>query len=115
MRVAAELGLEYLWVDAVCILQNDSEEMVQEIAKMGDIYQGATFTIATSTALSNDEGFLGLRSAKETYGVQFEDETERRIPLMLFHHPTLPSEYPLHSRGWALQEGNSKRVFETDS
>lgn len=57
MRVVAELGLEYLWVDAVCILQHDTEDMVEEITKMGDIYQGASFTIAASTALGSNEGF----------------------------------------------------------
>jgi hypothetical protein len=38
IEVARELSVPYLWVDSVCIAQDDPEEIAQEIDKMSHIY-----------------------------------------------------------------------------
>lgn len=37
--ITRELGLEYLWIDSLCIVQDSQEDWEKESAKMGDIYR----------------------------------------------------------------------------
>ena len=42
MRIAVFASLRVLWVDAVCINQNDEDEKSEQVPKIGGIYGGAT-------------------------------------------------------------------------
>jgi Heterokaryon incompatibility protein (HET) len=53
-----KLGLHFLWVDAICIVQDDAIFMTQELALMPEIYCNATLTICASRTSSCDDGFL---------------------------------------------------------
>jgi hypothetical protein len=53
-----QLGILFLWVDALCIIQDDPEDMQREIRKMGNIYAKATLVISASTAENAAQGFL---------------------------------------------------------
>jgi hypothetical protein len=52
------LGIKYLWVDSVCILQDDGEDWARESAKMGHIYSNAFVTIGALASSSCHQGFL---------------------------------------------------------
>lgn len=52
------LGLQYLWIDALCIIQDDEEDKKREIARMGSIYSNCTVCIAAATGKSVRDGFL---------------------------------------------------------
>lgn len=39
------LGLEYLWVDRICIVQDDRDDTRKELSAMARIYQGAFLTV----------------------------------------------------------------------
>ncbi|KAL8376188.1 hypothetical protein RB595_007342 [Gaeumannomyces hyphopodioides] len=52
------LRVRYLWVDALCIVQDDDDDRTAEIANMGAIYAAAHFTIAASAAGGCADGFL---------------------------------------------------------
>ncbi|KAL7621874.1 hypothetical protein AAE478_007374 [Parahypoxylon ruwenzoriense] len=55
------LGLQYLWIDAVCIVQDDREDWAREAAAMADVYRGACVTLCTPSSTSCREGILGTR------------------------------------------------------
>lgn len=46
LQIAERLGIRYLWVDALCIVQDDEGDWASQAAKMGGIYAGSVVTIA---------------------------------------------------------------------
>ncbi|KAJ5652216.1 hypothetical protein N7507_009642 [Penicillium longicatenatum] len=74
MKVALSIGVEYLWVDSFCIVQDDPQEMAHELNKLSSIYRGGLFTICAMSARAATEGFLGVyeksqEGGEETNGV----------------------------------------------
>jgi hypothetical protein len=84
--VTRGLGLRYIWVDSLCILQGPGGDWTTESQKMADVYVGAILTI--STALSPHVGY-GLRRRLGDHPA--------------FSQPPLGHE-SLYRRGWTLQE-----------
>ena len=106
IEVTAKLGFPYLWIDALCIIQDDREDQDLEIATMGNIYRNATLTIAASESRSVREGFL---HSQFRYGacklpLYLPDDTMGRIEVS--HCKRIPDQgkWHLNTRAWALQE-----------
>ncbi|KAK0648540.1 heterokaryon incompatibility protein-domain-containing protein [Cercophora newfieldiana] len=58
VRATVDLGIDYLWVDSLCIVQDDGHEVALQIAEMPRIYTHAVLTIMASRAAKASEGFL---------------------------------------------------------
>ncbi|KAK8013124.1 hypothetical protein PG991_009395 [Apiospora marii] len=56
-RVTKNFGLQYLWIDAICIIQDSAEDWVAEASKMAEVYGNAYLTIAAD---SSGDAFQGL-------------------------------------------------------
>ena len=66
--VTHELGLEYLWIDTLCIIQDSDDDRNRELARMRDIYSDAHITIVAASAKRASEGFLRERDDLSTAG-----------------------------------------------
>ncbi|KAH7401971.1 heterokaryon incompatibility protein-domain-containing protein [Phaeosphaeria sp. MPI-PUGE-AT-0046c] len=112
--VAAKLDMQYIWIDALCIIQDSSEDMVTELASMPSIYRCAYFTIAVSSASTCHSGFLSPRtwssnasSLRLTYRPhaatnQCKDENHN---LSLINYDSFDWENdPAYTRAWIVQE-----------
>ncbi|KAJ2980523.1 hypothetical protein NUW58_g6923 [Xylaria curta] len=53
-----QLGLGYLWIDALCMFQDDANDKGREIPRMGQYYGDATVTICAASASKFSSGFL---------------------------------------------------------
>ncbi|EFQ32426.1 heterokaryon incompatibility protein [Colletotrichum graminicola] len=64
--VGRGLGLSYIWIDSLCIVQDDKEDWKNEAQRMAIIYDNATCTIAANDGLDSDSGLAvhgsGLKS-----------------------------------------------------
>jgi len=112
------LGLNYLWVDAICIVQGVKEEWEEESQKMGHIYSNAKivlsamssasvtdgmFTTRTTTPLSKDiEALGGLLRVRRN--LNHEIIISCRTKSNYWWEKHINAEFPLLSRGWAFQE-----------
>ena len=58
IEVARKLNINYLWIDALCIIQDDEDDWDTECLRMGKYYENPYVTISTLSALGSREGFL---------------------------------------------------------
>lgn len=58
VRLARALGVKYIWIDALCIIQDDVSDWETESKMMAEIFQNALVTIIPLCTSTCDEGFL---------------------------------------------------------
>ncbi|TGJ79877.1 hypothetical protein E0Z10_g8886 [Xylaria hypoxylon] len=121
IRVTTGVGLSYLWVDSFCIIQDDEQGKLGEIAQMPRIYGHATVTIVASRCKGASEGFLhDIKPAELT---AFTCEVPYRCPTGELGTVYLVEDgeghsmsEPIDDRGWTLQESYlSSRVITFES
>lgn len=61
---ARALGIEYIWIDRLCIIQGDDKDFHSQALKMGEIYGNATLTIAAASATTENDRILVPRDDK---------------------------------------------------
>jgi hypothetical protein len=119
-----KFGYRFLWVDAVCILQDSPEDWQIESSRMRSIYSQAIVTIAAAASPTASGGVLSLRPEIPGATLRFHDTMSPRSgtqpewePRALGdfgafgyiyvqrHRPSFYDEnQPLHFRAWTLQE-----------
>ena len=60
MTLVRAIGERYLWVDSICIIQNDLKMQQAEIMQMGSIYSNALFTIIAAAGDHANSGLPGV-------------------------------------------------------
>lgn len=99
------IGYRYLWVDALCIVQDDNSARHQQIAQMYDIYQQADMTIVAAGGKDCDSGLYGISMD----GDRLQSHRIYDIPglplakLPLTTGPSLAAS-TWRARGWTFQE-----------
>ncbi|KAH7417958.1 heterokaryon incompatibility protein-domain-containing protein [Cadophora sp. MPI-SDFR-AT-0126] len=58
IEVSRSLGIQYIWIDSLCIIQDDYQDWEIEAARMGDIYENAYATLFAERAAHCDEGLF---------------------------------------------------------
>ncbi|KAI1088665.1 heterokaryon incompatibility protein-domain-containing protein [Rostrohypoxylon terebratum] len=61
IKVIRNLGLRYIWIDSLCIIQDDTDDWMRESEHMGRVYGSAELVLAATVASSADDGFLKNR------------------------------------------------------
>ncbi|RSL46647.1 hypothetical protein CEP53_010256 [Fusarium sp. AF-6] len=117
--VTENLGLHHLWVDALCIVQDDERDKAFEIDRMGHVYENAEVTIAASRAERVQEGFLqdltpyGHKKQDWVFKIHYRDLTGQISPIIIAPKYFRPRVDYLSKRAWAFQERLlSRRILE---
>lgn len=119
--ISRELGIQYLWVDSLCIIQDDAADWQREAAKMASIFHHAFLTLS-ATAQDGDGG-CGLSKfipparqffwAGDTSTPAFAVRTSPNYTI--WRPKTHFQNWPLNSRGWIFQEILlSRRILHID-
>ncbi|KAL3294875.1 tol protein [Colletotrichum asianum] len=61
IKVTRALGLQYLWVDALCILQGDEKTIIDEVRTAHEYYARAAIVIGAASSEHSDADFLAPR------------------------------------------------------
>lgn len=106
--VARGLGISYIWIDSLCIIQDSREDWELESAKMCDYYSNSYLNISVGSSPSHDVAFLTKRDPS-WYPNKFtlEDGFNKIYDIYAKRVPSLAridDGGPLYSRAWAWQE-----------
>ena len=61
LNISKRLEVRYVWIDALCIVQDDQKDWNKEASSMASIYEHSAFTICVMNGMSSDSGFLSER------------------------------------------------------
>ena len=106
IEITRRLGLQYLWVDSLCIVQDDPDDKAAELAKMHVIYENAELLISASLSKCAEDGILGTylpAVCKMPVKYQCPDGQMGSLRLM-FQPEGGVDEEPIHDRAWTMQE-----------
>lgn len=76
ISITRALGIRYIWIDSLCIIQDDKEDWERESAKMAEIYSCSYLNLAATGSADGDGGCFFNRSAlsgKSLYPVEFHE------------------------------------------
>lgn len=112
IEVTKTLGFKYLWVDALCAMQDFTEvaarqDMDQELATMDQVYKNATVTIVAACAPSVTDGFLEDRpgSGQSRFDIPCRLSLGRFFVVHVQEHMVYDDKKePINTRAWTFQE-----------
>lgn len=76
VNITRQLGFQYIWVDSICIIQDNPTDWQTESAAMGTIYANAYLCIAATSANSSEVGIFQRRAGTKI--VSLTDVQARR-------------------------------------
>lgn len=117
------LGIRFIWIDSICIIQDDETDWREQSAAMASIYQNAYLTLCATSSLSDDDGCYSHlrpdyvvrkmtmvkedRMKYDVYFRVFSRTTRRRQHLPDWDRASMGysrQKFPLMTRAWAYQE-----------
>ena len=114
--ITKELNIKYLWIDSLCIVQDNRDEWEQESKVMGSLYEKATLMIAASDAPDSSKGcFSIVQRRPEPKIVTMPLINKENQILGELHLSAMPlgqcdPDYSLlNKRAWAFQERHMSR------
>ncbi len=113
-----KLGLDYLWIDAICIVQGSLQEWEQESGKMGRIYQNAKIVLSSTQSSHVNDSVFQPRSTTSLFedipapggmmvarrNMNHEIITSCRTKSNKWWETNINKTFPVLSRGWCFQE-----------
>lgn len=107
IQVTQDLNLQYLWIDALCILQDSTPDWRAEAARMQDVYSGAAITILACESPSTTAGIYSPRPpiALEPCQISLRNGEDIWLRPSFRNAVDMSSTNPLQKRIWTLQEG----------
>jgi len=132
INISRKLGVRYLWIDSLCIIQDSINDWESESSKMAEIYRNSYVTIAAASS-RDSKGGLGLNrprragttlrgttSSGKPYSIHVQcsihphANIDKDTPKEGIQHPIRPTSthdyaevlkiFPLLTRGWVFQE-----------
>ena len=109
VKITNQLGVRYLWVDSLCIIQDDLQDLAHEITIIDRIYQGSYCNIAATQASDSEGSCFAQRDLMDVRPCKIRSTWNSEPAKTLYCWA--PSfwdqsieESKLISRGWVLQE-----------
>lgn len=103
ISLCCKLGFEYVWVDALCIIQDDYEDWTREAAKMCEVYGNSALTIVPSIVRDSSESFVETRRSG-TFPIEIIAELPYADPDSGLAGSLWFGDYLTTNGSWALEK-----------
>ncbi|KAI0906731.1 heterokaryon incompatibility protein-domain-containing protein [Ustulina deusta] len=104
IHVTRELGVRYLWIDSLCIVQGKDGDFNDEATHMDTVFSTAYCVIAATRARGSSSGFLNARPDRIVVRLERPGEGPFYICESIDDFQRDVIEGPLNKRGWVFQE-----------
>jgi hypothetical protein len=107
------LGVKYIWIDAICIIQDDRADVSAQLMQMGQIYREAYLVISADSASNANDRLFKERPQPMCLRITSPNQSAEASEVLLHEgmdHQSLGGRtlaghnWPLAKRGWTLQE-----------
>jgi hypothetical protein len=107
IRITVALGFKYLWIDSLCIIQDDAQDWNAESENMAHIYKNAVCNLCASGSDSQRTGLLKRNRASNPLPpvIHFDGRGPNQVKVISESMPWQSlRDGPLYRRAWVLQE-----------
>ncbi|KAK5631516.1 hypothetical protein RRF57_007230 [Xylaria bambusicola] len=104
IQVTRELGMRYLWIDSLCIVQGEDGDFNEEAVHMETVFSTAYCVIAATRAEGSSSGFLGARPGRKVLKIEGPGRRPIYVCESIDNFQRDVIDGPLNKRGWVLQE-----------
>jgi hypothetical protein len=113
IAITRRLGVRFLWIDSLCIIQDSEEDWAKESSMMGNVYQNGICNIAATGAADGSAGCFMKRDPILAQNCRIKiDATLSKVRLKPGIYDLVPeklwedglSTAPLNQRAWVVQE-----------
>lgn len=109
IEVTRRLGIQFIWIDALCIIQDTSnhdctqhqQDWSREGTKMAEYYGNAFLTISPLSCRSSHQGIYRPRAPKQSFNLPM---SKCEIGTRTHSWAQALGSSPLQNRAWTLQE-----------
>ncbi|GAP89901.2 putative protein TOL [Rosellinia necatrix] len=117
------IGVQYIWIDSLCIIQDDPDDWKNEAANMASIYEGALMVLSATASTNGETGCFHDREPPVVLQVALDSGSpftifaRRVLPHLAFRSGFIEYQWksgmkdsllsdgvPLFSRAWCFQE-----------
>ncbi|KAF1964817.1 HET-domain-containing protein [Bimuria novae-zelandiae CBS 107.79] len=104
VKIARALGIKYLWIDSLCIIQDDEQDWETESKLMEQVFSCAYITVAASCASGTTDGFLRTRPPRDSVTLRAKNVSHYYVCDAIDDFKSDVDQGELNRRGWVLQE-----------
>lgn len=103
------MRVDYLWIDSLCIVQDDKDDWERECVTMGQLYERALLVLAAAGSSDSTQGLLDIPRHPELSIEVHPSSPDNQIQgcfniAVLTDLEASPEGAPLKTRAWAFQE-----------
>jgi hypothetical protein len=113
LLITREIGIQYIWIDSLCILQDSREDWLKESAQMESVYRNAVVTILAEGVPDSSVEMASVSSRNKSFDFHIPTagchSSEQNAAGKIYfaedeNHQDYWDRGPLSERGWTLQE-----------
>ena len=115
IQVTRMIGERYLWIDALCIIQDSQEDKTAQIACMDRVYGRAALVIVAASGVSVRDGLPGVRAGSRILSQHIEYVQGLHLSIPFPPLSEVVGDSVWNTRGWTFQEAllSSRRLYFT--